>query len=103
MKLLIDTNIYLDFYRSNKNSIQLLNELSKHFDNIILTDQIIQEFERNRETVIKALKKALRQNHSLRIFLVHIYKIYQSLQLYYLFKKNIKQKEKKLLQQSILY
>lgn len=57
MKLLIDTNIYLDFYRSNKNSIQLLNELSKHFDNIILTDQIIQEFERNRETVIKALKK----------------------------------------------
>ncbi|XJR90300.1 PIN domain-containing protein [Elizabethkingia anophelis] len=58
VKLLIDTNIYLDFYRSNKNSIQLLNELSKHFDNIILTDQIIQEFERNRETVLKALKKS---------------------------------------------
>ncbi|WP_312746704.1 PIN domain-containing protein [Sphingobacterium multivorum] len=56
VKLLIDTNIYLDFYRSNKDSIQLLSELSKHFDKIILTDQIIQEFERNREVVLKTLR-----------------------------------------------
>jgi rRNA-processing protein FCF1 len=57
VKILIDTNMYLDFYRSNKDAIKLLGELSKHFDKIILTDQIIQEFERNREVVIKTLKK----------------------------------------------
>lgn len=57
VKLLIDTNIYFDFYRSKKNSIELLIELSEHYDKIILTDQIIQEFERNREGVINTMKR----------------------------------------------
>ncbi|ANF50279.1 hypothetical protein A0O34_07010 [Chryseobacterium glaciei] len=65
VKLLIDTNIYLDFYRSNKDSIQLLSELSKHFDKIVLTDQIVMEFERNREVVIKALKKSFESESDL--------------------------------------
>ncbi|MGE8534834.1 MAG: PIN domain-containing protein [Chryseobacterium sp.] len=66
IKLLIDTNIYLDFYRSNKDSIQLLSELSKHFDKIILTDQIIQEFERNREVVIQTMKKSFESESNLQ-------------------------------------
>lgn len=59
VKILIDTNIYLNFYRSKKDSIKLLSELAKHFDKIILTDQIIQEFERNREVVINEMKRLL--------------------------------------------
>lgn len=66
VKLLIDTNIYLDFYRSNKDSIQLLSELSKHFDKIILTDQIVQEFERNREIVIHTMKKSFESESNLQ-------------------------------------
>lgn len=66
VRLLIDTNIYLDFYRSNKDSIQLLSELSKHFDKIILTDQIIQEFERNREVVLKTLRASFESESRLK-------------------------------------
>ena len=65
IKLLIDTNIYLDFYRSTKDAIQLLSELSKHFDKVIPTDQIIQEFEWNREVVIKTMKKSFESESKL--------------------------------------
>lgn len=54
-KILIDTNIYLDFYRSNKDALKLFDELVSHYESIILTDQIIQEFERSREKVIKTV------------------------------------------------
>lgn len=53
MKILIDSNIYLDFYRSNNESIKIFEEIIKNSDHIILTDQIIQEFYRNRETILK--------------------------------------------------
>lgn len=55
MKILIDTNIYLDFYRSNKQALKLFDEMTNHLDKIILTDQIEFEFERNREPIIKKL------------------------------------------------
>lgn len=58
MKLLIDTNIYFDFYRSNNEGLKLLTELIEFDEYIILTDQIIQEFERNREKVIKTVQKS---------------------------------------------
>ncbi|MCP9751260.1 PIN domain-containing protein [Ferruginibacter sp. HRS2-29] len=57
MKILIDTNIYLDFYRSNNETLKLFKELVNHFDKIILTDQIIFEFERSREGVIKKVRQ----------------------------------------------
>ncbi len=53
MKIIIDSNIYLDFYRSNNESIKIFDEIIKNSDHIILTDQIIQEFYRNRETILK--------------------------------------------------
>ncbi|MDI9341836.1 MAG: PIN domain-containing protein [Sediminibacterium sp.] len=57
MKILIDTNIFLDFYRSNSQPVNIFNTLKEHIDRIILTDQIIQEFDRSREYVIKTLKQ----------------------------------------------
>jgi len=57
MKILIDTNIFLDFYRSNSQPVNIFNTLMEHIDRIVLTDQIIQEFERSREGVIKTLKQ----------------------------------------------
>lgn len=57
MKVLIDTNIFLDFYRSNTQPVNIFNTLKEHIDRIILTDQIIQEFDRSRESVIKTLKQ----------------------------------------------
>jgi hypothetical protein len=68
MKILIDTNIYLDFYRSNKEGIILLTELIAQDEVIILTDQIIQEFERSREKVIRAVLRSFEQESKLENF-----------------------------------
>ena len=57
MKILIDTNIFLDFYRSNSQPVNIFNTLKEDIGKIILTDQIIQEFDRSREAVIKTLKQ----------------------------------------------
>lgn len=68
MKILIDTNIYLDFYRSNNEALKLFEEMEKHFDKIILTDQIIVEFERSRETVIKKVMQSFESESTLQNF-----------------------------------
>nr|WP_228526584.1 PIN domain-containing protein [Flavobacterium sp. LC2016-13] len=57
VKILIDTNIFLDFYRSNGASIHIFSTLIENIDKFILTDQIIQEFERSREGVIKSVQE----------------------------------------------
>lgn len=51
--IFIDTNIYLDFYRSqNDAELSLLYELLKIKNSIISTDQIEMEFKKNRQKVI---------------------------------------------------
>ncbi len=51
--IFIDTNIYLDFYRSQNNiELSLLYELLKIKDMIITTDQVKMEFKKNRQRVI---------------------------------------------------
>lgn len=56
MKILIDTNIFLDFYRYEKETIELLKELENHSDKIIFTQQLVDEFERNREGILSQVK-----------------------------------------------
>jgi hypothetical protein len=51
--LFLDTNIYLDFYRmKNEVSLQLLREVEKLRDSLIVTYQVEMEFMKNRQTVI---------------------------------------------------
>ncbi len=51
--IFIDTNIYLDFYRSqNDAELGLLYKLLKIKNNIISTDQVEMEFKKNRQKVI---------------------------------------------------
>jgi hypothetical protein len=51
--LFIDTNIFLDFYRSrNDAGISLLSKIDALHDNIITTCQIEMEFKKNRQKVI---------------------------------------------------
>lgn len=56
MKVFIDANIYLDFYRSNNDALKIFDELLRSVSSIILTDQIVNEFYRNREVVLKTVK-----------------------------------------------
>ena len=57
MKILIDTNIFHDFYRSKNESLVILNQLIDNSDSIILTEQIVNEFYRNRTKLLREVKK----------------------------------------------
>jgi hypothetical protein len=52
--LFIDTNIYLDFYRIRKSEVSLkyLEEIERHKESIILTNQVEMEYKKNRQVVI---------------------------------------------------
>jgi len=52
--IFIDTNILLDFYRIRKSDISLkyLEEIEKHKELLILTNQVEMEFRKNRQKVI---------------------------------------------------
>src|SRR5690606_37858702 len=56
MKILIDTNIYLDFYRASHHNDSIFDLLEENYKSIILTDQIVMEFDRNREKILLDLK-----------------------------------------------
>ena len=55
-KIFIDTNIFLDFYRSNINTVKIFNvDIFKLKSSLILTDQIHDEFIRNRDKQLQLL------------------------------------------------
>lgn len=68
MKILIDTNIFLDFYRTNNHPVEIFNLLKDNISSIIITDQIIQEFERNREIVLNNIKQKFQMESKLENF-----------------------------------
>ena len=53
-KIFIDTNKYLDFYRYKDENMEILNKLSACND-IIISEQVIDEFERNRNKELHSL------------------------------------------------
>lgn len=65
MRLFIDTNIFLQFYSFTKDDLEQLRKLLKLIKNkdviLFLTDQVLFEFDRNRERKIKDSLDKLRQ------------------------------------------
>lgn len=57
MQILIDTNIYLDFYRSKNEALLILSRLVTDSNSIILTEQIVNEFYRSRTKLLREVKK----------------------------------------------
>ncbi|MGG4184122.1 PIN domain-containing protein [Paenibacillus jamilae] len=47
MKLCIDTNYFLDFYRQGKESLKILNDIEGILENIVFPEQVYKEFQRN--------------------------------------------------------
>ena len=64
MQLFIDTNILLSFYSLNQEDLAELNKLIDAIDRqqitLLLTDQILDEFNRNRDQRIDGATKSLR-------------------------------------------
>lgn len=66
--LFIDTNIWLDFYRSNNEAgLSLLRHLQKLSEFIIATDQVEMEFKKNRQGVLLQSAKNLTPPQSILI------------------------------------
>lgn len=68
MKIFIDANIYLDFYRSTNEAIKVFEELISNSSSVIITDQIIEEFYRNREVVLRTIKTKFKTDTQLEHF-----------------------------------
>lgn len=66
-KLYIDTNIYLDFYRSATEPIALIRQLEAYSEHIVMTEQTVDEFFRNRNRVLNLLIKEIEVSSSIRI------------------------------------
>jgi predicted nucleic acid-binding protein len=59
-KIFIDTNVFLDLYRSQKDSLQILRELYKHSEYIVFPSLVYDEFLRNRVKIIEQVINSLR-------------------------------------------
>lgn len=68
MKILIDTNIFLDFYRTNSHPVNIFNALKENISSIIITEQIILEFERSRENILSNVKQKFQQESNIEDF-----------------------------------
>ena len=58
----------MDFYRTNSHPVNIFNALKENINSIILTDQIIQEFERSREVVLNGVKQRFQSESKLENF-----------------------------------
>lgn len=54
-KLYIDTNKFLGLYRTGKDSLAIFEDLTKHSDYLVTTSQTVNEFHRNRVSVLNWL------------------------------------------------
>jgi hypothetical protein len=61
-KIFIDTQIYLNFYRTNVDIFKLFEEINKKRHYLIITEQIKDEFIRNRDTKIRELQKYIKNS-----------------------------------------
>lgn len=55
VRIYVDTNIFIDFYQSAHDRVGVFEELLARADRLILTEQTLNEFERNRANVLSAL------------------------------------------------
>lgn len=67
--IFIDTNIFLDFYRSRNQdvSFQYLSEIEKQKNLIITTSQVEMEFKKNRQLVLLSTMKDIKRANSVDI------------------------------------
>ncbi|WP_133167875.1 PIN domain-containing protein [Burkholderia gladioli] len=67
-KLFIDTNIYLDFYRSASDRLSLFDELKKLKSTLIISEQGYREFQRNRTAQLINLISEIKRTSSISIY-----------------------------------
>lgn len=56
-KIIIDTNVFLDFYRSNNESLKKLEDLKKYAGNLLFPEQVFNEYNRNRNAQFEFMRQ----------------------------------------------
>lgn len=59
-KIFIDTNVFLDFYRAKKDTLEVLRGLHQHSGSIVFPSLVYDEFLRNRVKIIEQVINSLR-------------------------------------------
>ncbi|MGE5630668.1 MAG: PIN domain-containing protein [Caulobacteraceae bacterium] len=62
MKIFIDTNIFLDFYRSAEGKVSILQNLKEFKNYIVFPEQVYNEFKRNRVMLLNNYIEGLKKN-----------------------------------------
>nr|WP_232354931.1 PIN domain-containing protein [Pseudomonas aeruginosa] len=73
-KLFVDTNIYLNFYRSANDRLSLFEELKKLEKTLIVSEQGYKEFQRNRTAQLNKLSAEFEKISSMSIYTTAIVK-----------------------------
>jgi predicted nucleic acid-binding protein len=64
MKLCIDTNYFLDFYRAGKDSLKVLDEISGYGSHIVFPEQVYREFRRSAQSVLEREIEVFDKGHT---------------------------------------
>ena len=67
-KIYIDTNIFLDFYQASMDRLNVFEEIKKFSSDIILTEQTINEFSRNRSARLNNLANSIEKETTIKIY-----------------------------------
>ena len=67
-RVYIDTNVFLDFYQSATDRLGVFRELVERADKVVLTEQTVKEFRRNRAARLATLSKETRRSAQVNIF-----------------------------------
>jgi hypothetical protein len=62
MKIFIDTNIFLDFYNSNEDKVEILKSLKGYHKHIVFPEQVFIEYRRNRVALLNNLIEDFKKN-----------------------------------------
>jgi hypothetical protein len=71
-KIYIDTNVFIDFYQAAKDPLAIFDELSRYTQYLVFTTQTLNEFQRNRVTVLKWLIKEFKKSVTVNPFTTSI-------------------------------
>lgn len=64
-RIYIDTNVFLDFYQAATDRLEVFRALAARANSLLLTEQTIQEFRRNRVGRLAAVAKSIRERASI--------------------------------------
>lgn len=96
--IFIDTNIFLDFYRIRKSNVSMkyLNEIERHKDLIITSNQVEMEFKKNRQSVILESISEVKKINNVNINVPAILADAKAVEMIDKSKKDISKKQKEL-------